>query len=84
MAVAVPQNWGLVFVLQDFTTETGQVIAGGITSIVCTEVEQVLILHQSVTVSVTGNKPQPVTTLGDTLMEKSGNCPSSHHQSVLA
>ena len=36
VAVAVPQNWGLVFVLQFLTVEGGHWMIGGTISIVCT------------------------------------------------
>lgn len=70
VVVAVPQFAGLVLVLQAIVFEGGHTITGGVLSIVCIVVLQVLMFPQkSVTVSVTGCRPQPVTILGLTFIE---------------
>lgn len=69
VAVAVPQKFGPVLMLQAFVTDGGQLMVGGIVSVTCTVDEQELVLlHLSTRLSVTTTGPHCVTVVGLTVI----------------
>ena len=72
VAVATPVTEGMVSVVQVTVVFGGQMMVGGVVSVVWIPIVQVLVLlHQSVAVKVTVVLPQPVIVVGLTVIDLS-------------